>query len=150
MVVTKILEVTQVELNDFIRQQILSDIEQSNGNKIALSDLKSGYQYQKELKNKMGKSGQVITRIEELSDTCYKASFESWQGINTLCYQMKPIDKTHTEVTYEEEYNTESKANSLNYKLMSMLYSKSNKQRIHVLLSNIENMIKEKRESAVR
>lgn len=144
MKLTRVMQVSKSELHDFLLKSLMYDIEQSTKKKVAVDKLRVGYNYNKELSTKMGKPSKVKVTIEALDDSNYKASFKSAQGVNTLSYQYREgKDAEHeVEVTYEEEYITESAANTLNFRLMSFLFNRSNKKRMVMTLRQIEESIK--------
>lgn len=147
--VTRVLNVSAKELDECIKNMVVEDIKNATGKTVNVKDLGKGYKYRKDLKSKMGKSGKVTTRIDELRENCYKASFESAQGTNTLSYTYQPIAEDQTEVTYAEEFYGSSSSKNWNYSLMSFFYKRSTKKRIKLTLEQIESYIQNNRQSAV-
>ncbi len=105
--------------------------------------LKSGLTYQKKLRNSFGNEGTVTVSIDRFETNHYAASFKSAQGINQLSYDLEPLDNQQFEVTYKEDFFSESKSKSLNYSIMSKLYKRSSKKKMNLMLDAIEKMIQE-------
>ena len=105
--------------------------------------LKSGLTYQKKLRNSFGNEGTVSVSIDRFEENHYAASFKSAQGINQLSYDLEPLDNQQFEVTYKEDFFSESKSKSLNYSIMSKLYKRSSKKKMNLMLDAIEKMIQE-------
>lgn len=149
MELTKILNVSSKELDTFIQTMVVEDVKKATGKLVNIKDIGKGYKYRKALKSKMGKSGKVTTRIDELRENCYKASFESAQGTNTLSYTYHSIADEQTEVTYAEEFYGESSSKNWNFNIVSFFYKRSTKKRIKLMLEQIESYIQNNRQSAV-
>lgn len=145
MEVKKQLNVSKEELNAFIKSMVLQDIKNATGKNVKESDIGTGYKYHKKLKGRTGKEGKVCTRIDTLTSGCYRASFESAQGINYLAYNYESDGEDKVNVCYEEGFNSSSNAKDLNHRLMSFLYKRSNKKRINLMLTHIEKLIQENR-----
>ncbi len=141
MKVTKIMAVPCEQIQQYIQEGVMSDIYQATGKKVSIDDIKPSYQYQKTLKNRIGKRGNVKTSIDELNSHSYKASFFSAQGVNTLCYQWRYVDEEHTEVIYEEDYQANTKSNDWNFRLMSLLYKRSNQKRMDAILKQMASIL---------
>lgn len=141
MEIIRKMNVSLQQMDDSITKMVLEDIKNATGKKVKSSDIGAGYKYQKELNNKMGKTGKVTTRIDVLKSGFYQASFESVQGTNTLSYDYKAIDDHSIELTYTEEFLTISSAKQMNYRLMNFLYKRSNKKRINLMLDQLEQYI---------
>ena len=105
--------------------------------------MKSGLTYQKKLRNSFGNEGTVSVSIDRFEENHYAASFKSAQGINQLSYDLEPLDNQQFEVTYKEDFFSESKSKSLNYSIMSKLYKRSSKKKMNLMLDAIEKMIQE-------
>lgn len=148
MEVTKILDISVKEMDEFIVKMVLEDIESATGKKLKSSDIGAGYKYRKELKSKTGKKGKVITRIDKLESGSYSASFDSAQGINTLSYSYTPINENKISLVYCEDFNADATSKRLNYSLMSFLYTRSNKKRINLMLNQVVNYINENKQPA--
>lgn len=145
MEVTRMLDVSMNELDTFIKKMVIQDIHNTTGKKVKESDLGTGYKYRKKLQGRSGKEGSVTTRIDELTSGCYRASFESAQGINYLSYHYQEDENGKVNLRYEENFDAQSKSKELNFQLMSFLYKRSNKKRINLMLTQIEHLIQEKR-----
>ena len=145
MIINRTLDVSLNEMDSFVRQMVAQDIYHATGKKKKESDIKPGYTYSKKIKGRSGKEGKVSTCIDQLESGTYKASFNSAQGINTLCYSYHENEEGKLELSYEETYDAKSKSKALNYQIMNFLYKHSNKRRINLTLAHIERLIQENR-----
>lgn len=145
MEVKRQLDVSMEELDAFIASMILQDIKNATGKNVKQSDIGTGYKYHKKLKGRTGKEGKVTTRIDELTSGCYRASFDSAQGKNYLAYRYESNGDNKVNLCYKENYDAASKSKDLNYQLMSFLYKRSNKKRINLMITHIEQLIQENR-----
>ena len=145
MLVNKVLNVTMEEMDAFIKDMVVQDIYHATGKKIKVNDIKPGYKYHKKLKARSGKEGKVTTHIDQLSSGDYKASFSSAQGLNKLSYHYEGNKDGKITLNYEENYDANSKSQALNYQLMNFLYKHSNKRRINLMLTHIEELIQQNR-----
>lgn len=145
MEITRTMDVSMEEMNTFIKNMVLQDILHATGKKVKESDIGAGYKYRKKLKGRSGKEGNVSTRIDELKEGCYRASFESAQGINYLSYQYEMSEDGKLNLCYKEDYTAQSKSKELNFQLMSFLYKRSNRKRMKLMLEHIEHLIQENR-----
>lgn len=128
----KVLEASLLnDYNEAVQEEHSSDV------------LKSGLTYKKTLRNRFGNEGKVTVLIDRYEQNHYAASFKSAQGINQLSYDLEPIDENQFEVTYKEDFFSESKSKNLNYSLMSKLYNRSSKKKMNLMLDAIERMIHE-------
>lgn len=143
MKATRIMNASCKQIQQLIQENVLEDIYQSTGKRISADKLSAPFEYQKTLKNRMGKMGKVKASIDELSTYAYQASFFSAQGKNTLRYTWKAIDERHVEVIYEEAYEANTKANDWNFHLMSFLYKRNNKKRMQTVLQYMEDALKQ-------
>lgn len=126
-----------------LEASLLSDYNTAVQEEHSSDVLKSGLTYQKTLRNRFGNEGKVTVLIDRFEPNHYSASFRSAQGINQLSYDLEPIDDNQFEVTYKEDFISESKSKNLNYSLMSKLYNRSSKKKMNLMLDAIERMIHE-------
>lgn len=126
-----------------LEASLLNDYNEAMQEEHASDVLKSGLTYQKTLRNRFGNEGKVTVLIDRFEQNHYAASFRSAQGINQLSYDLEPIDDNQFEVTYKEDFISESKSKNLNYSLMSKLYNRSSKKKMNLMLDAIERMIHE-------
>lgn len=145
MEINRTLEVGFDELNVFIKDMVAQDVFNATGKKVKPEEIKKGYKYRKKLKGKIGKEGSVKTKIETLESGAYCASFDSAQGVNYLSYHFVDNQDGTINIKYEENYDPISKSKGLNYQLMSMLYKRSNRKRMNLMLTHIERLIQENR-----
>lgn len=80
MKATRIMNASCKQIQQLIQENVLEDIYQSTGKRISADKLSAPFEYQKTLKNRMGKMGKVKASIDELSTYAYQASFFSAQG----------------------------------------------------------------------
>ena len=145
MEISRVLDVTMEEMDSFISQMVVQDIEEATSKTVAVKDVKPGYSYTKKLMGRNGREGRVKTTIRELESGKYHVSFKSPQGMNHLSYTYKPAEGGQIELMYEESYEPNSTSNKLNYNVMNFFYKRSNKKRVTKVLSNIEYLIQENR-----
>lgn len=126
-----------------LTDSLLSDYNAAMQAEYTSDVLKSGLTYQKKLRNSFGNEGTVSVSIDRFEESHYAASFKSAQGINQLSYDLEPLDNQQFEVTYKEDFFSESKSKSLNYSIMSKLYKRSSKKKMNLMLDAIEKMIQE-------
>lgn len=126
-----------------LEASLLNDYNEATQEEHASDVLKSGLTYQKTLRNRFGNEGKVVVTIDRYEPNHYSASFKSAQGINQLSYDLEPMNENEFEVTYKEDFISESKSKNLNYSLMSKLYNRSSKKKINLMLDAIERMIHE-------
>lgn len=148
MIVKKQLNVTLDEFYEFIQEMILQDIKEATGKTVEIHDIHQGYKYKKQLTGRTGQVGHVKTEIKDFTRNSYSAIFRSAQGFNTISYTYQPTSDSAIELTYEEEFLSDSTLMNLNFKLMSFFFNRSNKKRIDMMLNQIEGIITEKRKSA--
>ena len=147
MEIKKTLNVSMDEMDAFIQSMVVQDIKNATGKDKNAQNIGAGYSYHKELTARSGRKGRVVTHIDELKTGLYKASFDSSQGVNTLCYAYNPKDENSIELCYSEGYASSKKSLDINYQIMNFLYKHSNKKRINLMLKRIEEMIQENREA---
>ena len=128
---------------DCLLNALMEDVEQSVHTVLHRSKLKEGFHYQKQLNNKLGKSGNVRVEITTLKEPfAYEATFSSAQGINTLSYCAEILDDHHIRVTYGEDFMSPSKSKTMNYKIMSRLYKRSSIRKANLTLDRLEQYMK--------
>ncbi|MBS4535457.1 DUF3284 domain-containing protein [Clostridium sp. D2Q-14] len=140
------LDVTKEEFFEFINDSLLQDIKTSTNREVSKEDIKKGYTYEKELKNKLGRAGDVEVNILEF-EPCkeYIAEFKSNQGTNRISYNIKNLNDEKINVTYSESYIASDKLKDWNFKLMNLFYKKKSISRAESILKNIERYIKNKK-----
>lgn len=132
------------DLFDSIVTSVLYDVEQARGKKVPAKKLKAGFTYQKTLNAKLGGAQHVTTKITEFEPPrLYAASITSSRGVNTVRYEIEPIEgQDAISVVYEEGYEGDKTLNDLNGKLMGTLYSPFAKRKIKKRLRGMEAYIK--------
>lgn len=133
------------DLFDSIVTSVIYDAEQARGKKVPAKKIKAGFTYQKTLSAKVGGAQHVTTKITEFEPPfLYAASITSSRGVNTVRYQIEPIDgQDAINVVYEEGYAGDKALNDLNGKLMGALYSPFAKRKIKNRLRGMETYIKQ-------
>lgn len=133
------------DLFDSIVTSVIYDAEQARGKKVPAKKIKAGFTYQKTLNAKVGGAQHVTTKITEFEPPfLYAASITSSRGVNTVRYQIEPIDgQDAINVVYEEGYAGDKALNDLNGKLMGALYSPFAKRKIKNRLRGMETYIKQ-------
>ena len=87
------MDVRAEDLFDSIATSVLFDAEQARGKKVPAKKLKAGFSYQKTLSSKLGGTQHVTTKITEFEPPHrYAASIISSQGVNTVRYEIDPVD----------------------------------------------------------
>lgn len=141
------LDVNKEEFFEFIYESIIKDIEESTGKKLSKEDIIQGYKYDKNLKNKLGRAGNVeVTILEFVPYKKYVAEFKSNQGKNIISYEINNLNNEKINVTYFEDYIAPDKLKDWNFKLMNFFYKKKSMKRAESILKNIERYIKNKKE----
>ena len=94
------------DLFESIVTSVLYDAEQARGKKVPAKKLKAGFTYQKTLNAKLGGAQHVTTKITEFEPPrLYAASITSSRGVNTVRYEIEPIEgQDAISVVYEEGY----------------------------------------------
>lgn len=136
---------------DHLVESIAYDYEQALGKKLGRARLKKGLTYQKKLSAKIGK-GQAATKVKvtELTrPSVYEATFTTSRGVNTIRYEIAPVEAGAgeagaIEVTYTEGFEGSGAMMDLNQKLMSLVFSGGGKRRVKQLLRAIEAHIKQR------
>lgn len=136
------LNVTADAFFEKIAESIAYDITSSTGKNIRPKQLRKGYSYTKEMKNKMRQEGKVKVTITDYEvPRIYAAKFESSQGTNTISYEVEVLDEEHIGVTYIEDFFGVTQTKSTNFKLMSAFYKRSGRKKAVTLLRSIETCI---------
>lgn len=121
-----------------LAQSAAYDISQAAGKEIKPENIYSGYSYKKKMKNKMGQQGDVAVTVKEfLPSSRYFVSFETGQGLTTVCYEIEEKDEEHILVRYKEDYDSKSKLQNLNYRLISHFYHKKAEKRMRRTLDAV-------------
>ncbi len=139
------MAISAEDLFDSITESVLYDAEQAKGKKIPAKKLKAGFSYQKMLDAKVGGAQHVTTKITDFEPPyLYAASITSSRGVNTVRYEIEPIEgQDAINVTYEEGYVGDKALNDLNGKLVGALYSPFAKRKIKNRLRDMEMYIKQ-------
>lgn len=138
MEINRVMQGTPAMFFDVLMGALLEDIEQSV-HKYNRDSVKEGFHYQKQLKNKFGKAGNVKVEITTLKEPyAYEATFSSAQGVNTLSYCAEVFDDEHIQVTYGEDFTSSSFSKKMNYSIMSKLYKRSSIKKANLVLDRLE------------
>lgn len=129
------------EVFDEIIASVLDDIKRSTGKKVALEKLCENYSYSKSMVNYMGKSVDVTVIINNLIyPEKYSATIINQKGSNTIEYNLCENDNG-VKLKYKESYDSKSIFQKLNYKLVSLFFTRGNKKimekRFHCLEQGI-------------
>lgn len=136
------LDVTKKEFFGFLSDSIIQDINENTGKKLLREEIFENYNYHKNMKNKMGRQGEVkVTIVEFKPCQIYTAKFQSNQGENIISYNIKELANKKINVTYIEDYIAPDKLKALNFKLVNLLYKKRAQLKSETILKNIENYI---------
>ncbi|WP_331836021.1 DUF3284 domain-containing protein [Erysipelothrix piscisicarius] len=145
MEVYRTMQGTPEQCYDLLIESLLMDLATSTGHNLTEDEIHEGYQYQKQLRGRMGNSGSVtVTLLELKRPNTYSVRFESAQGINTLEYHLEPLDDSQFKLTYAESYHSIKKRKMLNFKLMERFYRKGSQKRINLLLDQIQTILNER------
>ncbi len=146
----EVKERLNVSAKDFfskIEESVIYDIEKSTGKKLVPRDIYNGFKYTKNLKNKLGRRGEVdVTITHFVSPKLYGANFKSAMGINTIYYNIEEVDDENIDVIYKEEFIGKTNSMDLNFKIMNFFYKKRSKKRAIRLIKSIETYIKSNKE----
>nr|WP_300002023.1 DUF3284 domain-containing protein [Tissierella sp.] len=136
------LDVSKEEFFDFLSASIIGDIKQSTGEELLKEDIAENYTYEKNIKNKMGRAGDVkVTIVDFKPFEKYRAKFTSFQGDNIIAYEIEELKDDQIHVTYSEDYIAADKMKALNFKLVNSLYKKRALSKSETILKNIESYI---------
>jgi len=139
---------TADELFSLLMNSIKHDIESATGEDINLEELVSGYRYEKNLTNKLGKEGSATGTLTTINPpTLYEAAFQSKRGINRLSYKLEQLDDDTLHVTYSETYEPVDKNSELNFKFVNLFYRRSFRRRSTQMLKLMEIHIQEQRKN---
>lgn len=142
MEISRVIAGSSQTFFETLMESVLFDINSSTNIIHQKEHVKEGFHYQKNLKNKMGRGGNVrveITKLEEPYE--YEATFSSAQGINTLSYCAKELDHGQIEVRYGEDFVSSSSLKRMNYKIMSRLYKRSSIRKANLILDRLERLM---------
>lgn len=141
----KIIERLEVSSNEFfnaLKEALISDAKENANLELNENDIKSGLEYEKELKTQLGKENKVRVSLLDFEDKkLYRARLDSSHGNNIVAYEILEEDENGISVSYFEDYVSEKKLNSLNYKLMDFLMTRSSKKKAIASLRGIEHYI---------
>lgn len=139
------LKATPEEFFDVLIPSILEDIKESTGKSVKRKDIEGGYKYSKQMKNKIGKGGNVKVEITQFTyPEVYQVNFISAQGVTTLHYEVERLEDG-CGVDYQEHFESGSKLKSANHKILEKFMNKKLTKRATTLLANIEKHIIAKR-----
>lgn len=142
MEVRKELKVSAEEFFQVLATSVAYDVSQATGKTVSESQLYSGYRYEKKMKNKVRREGDVDVVITQfVSPVCYEARFTSSQGTNVISYQMETTEQGNTMVHYQEGFEGSTASKSLNYRLVSWMYERNARKRISNMLEAMEHHI---------
>lgn len=145
MEVKEKLKVSADDFFDSLSQSVLYDISQALGQEISEDQVTAGYSYLKEMKNKVGRKGNIRVTIQHFSrPSRYAATFESAQGKNYISYEITSTGKQEIEVHYEEGFEGNNTTGSLNYRLVSWFMKRGAKKRMIQMLHSMETYIQNK------
>jgi len=133
------MNTTATRFYELLLTSVKHDIEQKTGEPIELSDIQSGYVYEKLLTNKMGSQGAAKTTLTHIEPPhLYEAAFDTARGTNTVTYQITELAAQLIEVTYREKYEPINRVAGLNHRIMSFFYNRSNRKRMLQLLQQMK------------
>ncbi|MBS5885648.1 MAG: DUF3284 domain-containing protein [Clostridium sp.] len=145
MYMLKTNEILHVDSESFFNNlvdNIAYDVFNATGENIPLSSIKKGFNYKKNLNNKLGRKGTVNVEIIEFNKPIsYSAKFQSSSGVNTLSYYIEALDKNSINVTYIEDFKGSKGSMDLNYKLLNIFFKRNAKKRIIHFLHSMEESI---------
>lgn len=140
------LAISKEEFFEFLYDSIIHDVEESTGNLVSQEDIVEGFEYDKQLKTKIGRLGEASVILSTFRPyTKYVAEFISTQGKNITSYDITSLDDEKIRVTYKEDYIAADRLKSWNFKLLSFFYKNKNIKSAESRLKNIEGYIKNKR-----
>lgn len=97
------LKVSDSELYYTLIQSMLGEAKQATGKEVTVKDLKGGYKY-KYRKSFGKKSVEVTTHIKEpITNKRLELRVERIDNQYSMIYDLKPIDKFETELTYSQQ-----------------------------------------------
>ncbi|MEI4771972.1 DUF3284 domain-containing protein [Psychrobacillus sp. FJAT-51614] len=135
------LQVSAKEVFEQLLSSIIQDINNSTGQTIAMDQLSKDFSYEKSIRNHMGYNVTVKVQINELIQPIkYSATIENPKEFNTIEYSLKDTVKG-VEITYKENYKAKSTLQNWNYILISLIYSKGSKKKLHNQFAYLEQQI---------
>lgn len=132
------------EVFDELQRALLRDIKTSTGKNVSLEKLDKDYSYEKKLNNYLGNSVDVTVNIDKLNYPIeYSATISNSKGSNTVQYILNENEDS-VDIKYIENYKAKSLLGKINYSIMSLVFTRSNKKRIKKQFLYLENQIMSK------
>lgn len=145
----KKLNVGAEEFFSQLMVSVLYDIKRATGKEVAETKVHQGYKYKKQMKNKLGKQGDVEVEITEWKRPfVYSAKFKSVTGTNRIRYEIESLGEEEIRVNYSEGYDGDTKSQDLNYKIIGAFYKRKAKKRTRQMLHAMENYICQNRKQS--
>lgn len=144
MQVTEYLEVDAKSFFDYLKESIMSDIEESRGKKAKASNVHKGYSYKRYLKDKHDDAHAVTVRITDWNPPhTYSTTITNKNGVTTMSYLVEEVERGGIYVTYTETFENGASA-SMNavQKVVGAFKQVSGKNKIRNTLHDIESYIK--------
>lgn len=136
------LNVSSEEFFDFLKQSIVSDVNEHTDEAIGVENLHKGFTYWKNLKNKVGQKGDTKVSLAIFNPNKeYEAVFESNQGQNIINYKVHEVDDFFVDVQYSEDYVAADKMKKLNFNIVNFFYQRRARKKAQRVLENIEAYI---------
>lgn len=140
------LYASKEEFFNFLTLSILQDIKQSTNKDLAKEEIINSYSYQKKLRNKVGREGDVNVKIMAFEpNEKYIARFKGNQGENIISYIVTDINDAKINVNYKEQYIEADKIKGLNYKIVNFFYNKKAEKKARKMIKQIEYYIEKNR-----
>lgn len=137
--VKEALNIPAQQFYQYILKSVEHDINDNVETPLTADQLVPGFEYVKQLRTKISTKGNVRVIIEKLElNHSYRARFSSNLGVNTLEYTIIPLSDRQCEVTYAEDYLSDSVLQRTNHRWLSKLYQKKDKKRMVRVLKAIE------------
>lgn len=145
MQINEMLYVDADAFFDQLSREVIYDINVSTNKNVREKQIKKGYSYYKQMKNKIGRKGDVKVTITEFErPRIYSAKFESATGINYMSFEIEQLDKPNTiGVTYTEEFDGATTSKSLNHKTAMFLYNRKSEKNARKRLRKMEEYLKQ-------
>lgn len=142
MELTVKLAISSEEFFSALYKSIINDVLESADKTINKTDVKENLTYNKLLKTRIGSQGKAKVLIKEFKpNKIYTTHFISSLGTNIVTYEIIEEDNDGILIRYSESYLSEERLKKYNYKIMSFIFSRSNKKRAYSSLKTIENYI---------
>ena len=142
MKIERTMQGSMEECFTLLAQSYVNDANSNQKRQQSIEDLRVGNNFKKELTAKLGNSGLVeVTLVQFDQPSIIEINFRSAQGINKLVYELSPIDDNSFQITYSEDFESEKKSNSLNYKLMSRLSKRKINKAAKLTLDRLEMIL---------